>query len=221
LLNNAVDVSVVTYIVVRFDEAMNKTSFNESFSLETSGISIDGSIIWEVLIVGKGESKNLTFIPIALSYNTTYWVNISTDAEDLAGNNLLMNSSIAFSTEYSGTIFGIVKDASGDPIENATITFYTVNTTNVVNTTTTDANGDYSIDLANGIYDIKIEKEGYDVEWQKGIEVTAGEVSQTNVKLTPETDLLSGYWWMLLFIIAIIVISIILLATLPKKIKKQ
>jgi parallel beta-helix repeat protein len=214
-MNNAVEVSVGTPIVIVFDEAMNKTSVNESFSLVTSGIDIDGSITWDV------QNRILTFIPIALSYNTTYWVNISTDAEDLAGNNLSMVCSITFTTEYSGTVFGVVKDASGDPIENAIITAYTVNTTDVVNTTTTDGNGNYSIDLPAGRYDIKIEKEGYDVEWQKGIEVTAGEVSQTNVKLTPETDLLSGYWWMLVFIIAIFVISVILLATLPKKIKKQ
>jgi parallel beta-helix repeat protein len=213
-INNAVEVSVGTPIVIVFDEAMNRTSVNESFSLVTSGIGIDGSIIW------NDESRTLTFIPIAISYNTTYWVNISTDAKDLAGNNLLMNISITFTTEYSGTVFGVVKDASGDPIENAIITAYTVNMV-VINTTTTDANGNYSIDLPAGRYDIKIEKEGYDVEWQKGIEVTAGERSPMDIELTPEKDLLSGYWWMLVLIIAIIVISVILLATLPKKIKKQ
>jgi hypothetical protein len=92
-----ISVSVDTKISVTFNEAMNKTSTQNAFSISPS---VTGSFSW--------DRNQLIITPdSALNYETTYTVTISTEAEDLAGNNL--------ESEYSWQ-FTVEKVAPHDPL---------------------------------------------------------------------------------------------------------
>ncbi|MCD4846460.1 MAG: Ig-like domain-containing protein [Methanosarcinales archaeon] len=72
------DIPIDTVITVTFDEAMNQSSTEAAFSINTT---VSGTFTW------TGNTMN--FDPeLDLNEETTYTVNISTQAEDLAGNAL-------------------------------------------------------------------------------------------------------------------------------------
>jgi parallel beta-helix repeat protein len=105
------------------------------------------------------------------------------------------------------------------PLECAIVTIYESDTpTDHVNSTTTNSNGEYSIDVPPGTYDVKVEKSGYDTQWEKDVEVTADQTTTTDLTLPTKADILSDYWWLIPLIVIIIIIIII--ATLIAKKKK-
>ncbi|MEA3294438.1 MAG: Ig-like domain-containing protein [Euryarchaeota archaeon] len=72
------DISIDTMITVTFDEAMNQSSTEAAFSINTT---VSGTFTW--------NGNTMSFDPKPdLNDETTYTVTISTQAEDLAGNAL-------------------------------------------------------------------------------------------------------------------------------------
>lgn len=62
-----------------------------------------------------------------------------------------------------GTITGTVKDVADNPISSATIKLFNAGATTVLETATTNSNGEYTIsEIATGTYDIEASKSGYD-----------------------------------------------------------
>lgn len=90
--NLATDVALNSTIVATFNEAMNPLSITAaSFVVSKDGVAVPGSVL-PVGLTG-------VFTPTALmTANSTYKATISTDAKDLAGNNLAANYDWTFTT---------------------------------------------------------------------------------------------------------------------------
>ncbi|HHF53439.1 MAG TPA: DUF5123 domain-containing protein, partial [candidate division WOR-3 bacterium] len=111
------NVSIDTTISVTFSEAMNKTSAEGAFSISPS---VSGSFSW--------DGNKMIFTPDSnLAYNTTYTVNISTSAEDLAGNNL--------ESPYSWQFTTIEEDTTPPVISNIQTSYITSNSATITWTT--------------------------------------------------------------------------------------
>jgi hypothetical protein len=90
---SATDVAISTNVTVTFSEPMNQTSVNNAFSLTYDTSQVPGSLNWI-------NSSTVAFDPNSnLAFDTEYSVNITTGAEDLAGNNLLSAFASTFTTE--------------------------------------------------------------------------------------------------------------------------
>jgi Carboxypeptidase regulatory-like domain len=92
---------------------------------------------------------------------------------------------------------GTVTDAStGNPIAGATVD-------TSLGTTTTDANGQYSITLPVGTYNPTYSRFGYGDQTQSNVSITAGTTTTVNVALQPEPSVTvsgtitdgSGHGW--------------------------
>jgi hypothetical protein len=155
------------------------------------------------------------YIDTGLTSGTTYYYKIS--AWDEIPLESLKSEVVHCVSSPMGSISGVVKDKDGNVVEGATVTIYEGGTTtNPVTSTTTNSDGEYSVDVPPGTYDVKIEKSGYDVQWEKDVAVTADQTTTTNLTLSPTTDILGDYWWMILVVI-IIILVIIIIALIAKK----
>ncbi len=93
-----------TTTTVTFNDAMNQTSAEDAFSISPP---VTGSFTW--------NGNTMIFTPSSnLAYETTYTVNINTEAEDLAGNNLESSYSWQFTTGTASSIVYVATDRSGD-----------------------------------------------------------------------------------------------------------
>ena len=93
-----------TSITVTFSEAMNLASAQSAFSISPS---VTGSFSW--------DGNKMIFTPSSnLAYETTYTVNIGTEAEDLAGSNLESSYNWQFTTGTASSIVYVATDGSGD-----------------------------------------------------------------------------------------------------------
>ena len=64
---------------------------------------------------------------------------------------------LAVCSAAAGTLSGKVTDETATPISAAAVILNEPGTTSVVDSTTTDINGDYSITVADGVYDVRVE----------------------------------------------------------------
>ncbi len=102
-------------------------------------------------------------------------------------------------TVTTGTISGTVYDDSSNVVEGAT-----VSTDTGGYSTTTDANGNYTlVDVLAGDYDVTASKIGYDSDTENDVTVTAGEntpvdftlsESSTPVEVLDNGDMEDGFW---------------------------
>jgi hypothetical protein len=183
---------------------------------QTYSIYSNKTVTW-VSIANVTYPQNW-YIDTGLASGTTYYYNISAwDEVPLESPKSVVVYGVS---SPIGTISGTIKDKDGNLIGGTTITIYeSGTTTNPVNSTITNGNGEYSIDVPSGTYDVKIEKSGYDTQWEKDVEVTADQTTTTDLTLPLKTDILSDYWWLIL--IVIVVIIIIITAVLITKKKKH
>ncbi|MDD1755571.1 MAG: fibronectin type III domain-containing protein, partial [Methanomassiliicoccales archaeon] len=99
--NGATSVSVASQVRVTFNETMDQASAQAAFGL-VSGTSVSGSFSWE------DSGKILVFTPSQLlRYSTTYTVQVSTAAKDLAGNYLSPAFSSGFTTEQEPIVIEV------------------------------------------------------------------------------------------------------------------
>jgi TonB family protein len=85
--------------------------------------------------------------------------------------------------EKWSTLDGIITDASGAVVTNATITITNIATNRVI-TLKTDNAGQYSAkDLPAGKYDVSAVAEGFKTTVMKGVEVKEGEAARVNLRL--------------------------------------
>ena len=145
-----------TMINVTFSEAMNTGSVNMTVA------GINGTMSW--------NGNSVVFTPSSpLAYDTGYSVTVS--GKDLAGNQV--NATWTFTTlKNEGAIEGVVKDANGAPIANATVTL-----SNGM-TAVTDANGHFVIEnVTSGNYTMTMTKDGF-VSVTQNVSTSAGVTSQ-------------------------------------------
>jgi len=81
-----------------------------------------------------------------------------------------------------GTISGCVKDTGGSPISGAS-----VSTNTGGYSTTSGANGSYSMSVLPGTYNVTASKSGYQSQTQNNVSVSSGGVTTVNFNLSPVT----------------------------------
>lgn len=132
-------VSTSVSIVLRFSEAMDKTSVEGAFLLLSDDRAVPGTFAWS-----EGDTV-CTFIPISLSVSTTYIVQVGSGAADVPGNPL-DPFTFQFTTEPDTTppvtTLGLdgMLDPNGHYINGVTISFDAVDAHFSVNHT------EYSLD---------------------------------------------------------------------------
>jgi hypothetical protein len=92
-----VDAASIDSVSVSFSSAMNRARTEEAFRLSEGGVPLPGSFAWE------GEGRTVRFSPSPpLRAGATYWMAVSTAAEDLYGNSLASELAFRFSTGTDG-----------------------------------------------------------------------------------------------------------------------
>ena len=111
------DAAIDTDMSATFSEVMNKTSAEAAFSTD---LLVLGSFSW--------DGNKMIFNPNSnLDYLTTYIVTISTEAEDLAGNNLLSPYSWQFTTKEQDLTPPVISNVTASTVtgSSAVITWTT------------------------------------------------------------------------------------------------
>jgi hypothetical protein len=180
----------------------------------------DGNLVGDVSATWTSSAPSVgTVSPASGTSSTFTGVSDGTctvTANDSAGHTDTVSITVE-AVVTTGTISGTITDSDGNPIEGATVTAYDADGT-VAGTTTTDADGNYEIELEQGTYDIKVEKSGFEIKWDNDVSVTAGQTTTADLTLPSTTDILGDYWWLIL---AIIVVVIILIAVMFLKKKGE
>ena len=145
------EIAVNAVLSVTFSEAMNASSFKATINAAAA--------------IGSWTGNMVVFGPSSgLAYNTTYTIAVT--GKDIAGNQV--NFEWSFKTSDKGTIEGVLKDPSGNPIVNATVTL-----SNGM-TVLSDGTGHYSFtNVTAGSYTLTISGDGYRTTIET-VSVTAG-----------------------------------------------
>lgn len=145
-------VPITSTVTVQFSEIMNKTSMRFNVS------NVPGTLSW----IGSSA----VFTPDSpLNYDATYSVNMS--CKDLAGNPVHYEWSFT-TVKNECTISGIVKDADGNVVANATVAL-----SNGM-TATTDVNGRFEFtSVPSGSYTLTITKDGFQTV-NRAVDAVAG-----------------------------------------------
>ncbi|UCD92247.1 MAG: Ig-like domain-containing protein [Methanobacteriota archaeon] len=107
--SGATGVGVTSDLSVTFNEEMDQTSTETSFSLMEDTTEVPGTKAWST------DGRTLYFIPSEdLDYGTTYRIAVTTGASDASGNGLATASEITFTTQEAGEIPGQEPDALRD-----------------------------------------------------------------------------------------------------------
>lgn len=92
----------------------------------------------------------------------------------------------ALSQQQMATLWGVVRDAEGKPVEGITVYVADIATNVVVRKCLTDSAGRYEAPyLRPGLYHILIEESGYQTFEADGIPLAPGEIHRYDVQLTP------------------------------------
>ncbi len=105
--NNMTSIPVNIYIQVSFNESMNRTTVEKSFSMSNNTAYINGSFVW------NSQGNTFRYYPSEnLSVNMTHVITIGPNAADLAGNKMGISYTWTFIT-------GMGEEEPGDqPIED-------------------------------------------------------------------------------------------------------
>jgi len=153
-VNNSKGLNTNLSVRITFSESMNTTGVK----VEVTPQKTPENPQWAL------NDTELSFSLTSLLLNTEYEIKIS--GKDLAG--WVMPSYILKFTTIEriivpATIDGVVKDGTThQPLEGAEIRGYKAGTTEVVNMTTTDPQGVYTLTLPPGNYDINVSMPGYE-----------------------------------------------------------
>ena len=196
-------VAIDTTVVVSFSEAMNQTSV----TIVVEGVT--GTISW--------NGNVATFTPSAdLAYNTAYTVSVS--GKDLAGNTMTAEASFT-TVKNECTISGVIKDADGNPVANATVSL-----SNGMSTTT-DSNGRFELTgVPSGTYTLTVTKDGFKTLTQTVNAVAGGSIAletMSMAKAASESGDSSsdGTMW-LIGIVGVVVVAILGIAFVMYRKKK-
>lgn len=149
------DVPCNATMSVSFSKVMNESSV----SVVVDGVT--GTIAW--------NGNDVAFTPsTSLGYGTTYTVDVT--GKDLAGNPVAYSWSFT-TMKNEGAIDGVIKDADGNPIANATVTLSD-------GMTTTDFNGHFSFEnVTAGTYTLNVTGAGIEPISQN-VTTSAGHTSE-------------------------------------------
>ena len=183
-----------TVIVVTFSEEMLSATVTLSPSVPA------GTYSW------NAAKTQLTYTPGAsLAYGTLYTVSIA--GTDLAGGPLAGTTSWTFTT--IAHVIGIVKDANGNPIANATVNMTGVGFAKEVKT---GSDGSFGIDVPTGVYNLTISAPGMK-ELKKEVVVTTG----TNDLGLQGMSAADDWTWLIIVVIVVLVVVVALFVLLRRR----
>jgi hypothetical protein len=182
------NVAISSAISVWFSKTMNETSVE---------IAVNG-----VKQTPAWNGKNATILQSsALGYGTTYSVTVS--GMDLAGNAMELRTWTFTTMKNEGIVSGIIEDANGDPIANATVTL-----SNGMSTRT-DASGAFAFhNVTAGTYNVTISKDGYKPITQT-LSTAAGRTSDLG-SLSLEASTTSNSDYLVIIAVAVVVVVALL-----------
>lgn len=156
-------------------------SLSYPFSNYSDYIAPDGDA--EVAFTGDSFPAEAAVAKDGGAYKTTFWGFPFETIADLNDRADLMTQVVNWCGGgiAVGTLAGNVSDlTSGSPIANATIS---ADNGSNVRTTTTDANGDYSMNMAAGVYEVTASKANYVSQNVGGIEINDGDTTVLDFEL--------------------------------------
>ncbi len=193
------DVPVNSTISVTFSENVVHSSVH--LDVLAGNQSVSGTITW--------VNNTLIFTPSRhLPYATQHMVTVS-GARDSVGNEM-ENYTWTFTTTNIGTVTGTVLDENGNPVSGATVTADTGQST------TTDANGNFSLDVPMGARTLTISKDGYDATTLNATVVPGESVNLPPVTLPKSSSLPSGMS-MTYLLIGLLLLAVLIAAALFMK----
>ena len=98
---------------------------------------------------------------------------------------MCLAASVAGAQTFRGTILGTVTDVTGGAVPGATVTVRNTDT-GLVRTTETQADGSYRVpELPIGTYDVTVEKQNFQSDVTKGVQVTVAAERRVDASLKP------------------------------------
>ena len=189
-------VPTTTTVSVAFSVAMSPTTT----TIVVDGIA--GTTAW--------SGNAATFTPsTTLISNTVYTVTVT--GKDAAGNSLVSTTWSFTTMNNGGTIEGVIMDANGGPIANATI----IMSNGLV--TRTDAFGRFSFtNVTAGSYDMSVGKDGYHTISQN-VNTTAGQMNDLGFLSLPATSSAADIGLIIGIIVAIVAVLLISVFAMRKQ----
>ena len=151
-------------------------------------ISFGSGAVWTTIDNFEQEDGSYSWDTSGVPCSQTYYINIS--VYDSNGQTAFDLSNYSFNITCpvmsNGTIAGSVIDENDDPLEGAAVMLYDSSQT-LMNTSTTDASGDFTFDVAPGIgYSLKATKTDYKEGTFDDVDITPS--NTTNVEIMLEAD---------------------------------
>ncbi len=157
-------------IYLRFSEPIVRDTLK--IRLMNGSTSVSGNIKWL-------NDTVVLFTPSSLDYGLTYTVTVS-GVRDAAGNNMT-DYSWSFSTTDKGLISGKVLDRNGNPVEDAKVT------SDSGESTLTDSNGNFTIQLSMGEHVLTVSRDGYN-NMSINVTVVPGHTKELPPMTLPESS---------------------------------
>lgn len=204
-------ISVITDIVVSFNDPVNKSLAESAFTISPS---VEGSFLWNF------DGSEMTFDPTSFLYsNTEYSMSLDSDSIfDLAGNQMVNDFTWTFSTgsDVTGTIRGEVLKENGKGLAGATVR---LEGTDFI--AETDNDGFYSFsNVPVGNYTILIEKDDFKSESTSAL-VQPYQTTNVPSITMQEKEADSPLLWIILLIVIVIIVVLLLLILIVKRQKKE
>jgi len=178
-------------ITVDFDEEMLASSVSVTLSP-----AVSGTYLW------NSAHTQVIFTPSAnMAFGTVYTATVA--GTDLAGNALSGTNSWSFTS--IGHVTGVVLDKDGNPIANANVNM-SQGTGFFVNTTS-DANGNFALDIPLGTYNLTISAPGQKDTVRNDVVVGSGTTVLGDVGMSP----VDNWTWLIVAVIIIVAAVLILL----------
>ena len=193
------NVAVETSITVKFYEEMDEDRTYISIP------GVPGTTTW--------LGATATFNPnIDLGYGTNYEVRVT--GEDVAGNTLEPYT-FTFTTTNIGTISGKALDKDGEPMANARVY------TDTGESTTTDSNGNFKLNVPAGFYTVTISKVGYE-DQKIDVTVSAGGMEDTGeVKVLDTEEEVPFYETEMCMMLALVLIIVVIVVAIAMRMKRK
>ncbi|MDD1746548.1 MAG: Ig-like domain-containing protein, partial [Methanomassiliicoccales archaeon] len=178
-------------ITVDFSEEMLASSVSVTLSP-----AVSGTYLW------NSAHTQVIFTPSAnMAFGTVYTATVA--GTDLAGNALSGTNSWSFTS--IGHVTGVVLDKDGNPIANANVNM-SQGTGFFVNTTS-DANGNFALDIPLGTYNLTISAPGQKDTVRNDVVVGSGTTVLGDVGMSP----VDNWTWLIVAVIIIVAAVLILL----------
>jgi len=190
-----------------------KVEFSEAMDIDTVGVLVNGK---EVQVTWEGNT--LSYLP-AGKWNTSSSYSVNVSGADLAGNTMEAYSwsfTTSGSTELFGTLKGRLLDEDGEPIEGATVSLDTGESTE------TGADGTFVLVGPVGDHRLTISRSGYRT-LEQDVTITEGETNVGDLQMRSKEDEkgFNSFICLIVCLLVVLAVLIILVVFVAKRKKGE